>query len=83
MIIPIEPSALPAWLPTAPWNRGSRRVSIARNLRAYFVVSRKIAGTAREREMCLPDLPLRSEQWENLGLAPLPGIDFICQGAYS
>ena len=58
VIIPIEPSALSAWAADRTVGQVEEARVFRPDLRAFFVVSRKIAGTILGREMRLLDLPL-------------------------
>ena len=64
VIIPIEPSALSAWAADRTVGQVEEARVFRPDLRAFFVVSRKIAGTILGREMRLLDLPLPALQTE-------------------
>ena len=58
VIVPIEPSALSAWASDRTVGQVEEARIYRPDLRAYFVISRKIPGTVLGREMRMLDLPL-------------------------
>ena len=58
VIIPIEPSALSAWASDRTVGQVEEARIYRPDLRAFFVISRKIAGTILGREMRMLELPL-------------------------
>ena len=58
VVIPIEPSALSAWASDRTVGQVEEARIYRPDLRAYFVVSRKIPGTVLGREMRQLELPL-------------------------
>ena len=63
-VIPIEPSALSAWASDRTVGQVEEARIYRPDLRAYFVISRKIAGTILGREMRMLDLPLPALETE-------------------
>ena len=63
-IIPIEPSALSAWASDRTVGQVEEARIYRPDLRAYFVISRKIAGTILGREMRMLELPLPALETE-------------------
>ena len=75
VIIPIEPSALSAWASDRTVGQVEEARIYRPDLRAFFVLSRKIAGTILGREMRMLELPLPVLKTENHTASGLCRVD--------